>query len=49
MKETDLHKYQLACAEHIITHPFCGVFLDMGLGKTVSTLTAVNYLMTTAK
>ena len=45
MKETDLHKYQLACAEHIITHPFCGVFLDMGLGKTVSTLTAVNYLM----
>lgn len=45
MKEKDLHKYQLACVEHIITHRFCGVFLDMGLGKTVSTLTAVNYLM----
>lgn len=45
MKETDLHKYQKACVEHIITHPFCGVFLDMGLGKTVSTLTAINYLM----
>lgn len=45
MKETDLHRYQKACVEHIITHPFCGVFLDMGLGKTVSTLTAINYLM----
>lgn len=45
MKETDLHKYQKACVEHIITHPFCGVFLDMGLGKTVSTLTAINYLI----
>lgn len=45
MKETDLHKYQKACVEHIITHPFCGVFLDMGLGKTVSTLTAINHLM----
>lgn len=45
MKETDLHNYQKACVEHIITHPFCGVFLDMGLGKTVSTLTAINYLM----
>lgn len=45
MKETDLHNYQKACVEHIITHPYCGVFLDMGLGKTVSTLTAINYLM----
>ena len=30
--------------EHIITHPFCGVFLDMGLGKTISTLTAIEEL-----
>lgn len=45
MNECDLHKYQRACVEHIINNPFCGVFLDMGLGKTVSTLTAVNYLM----
>ena len=45
MKEADLHNYQKACVEHIITHPYCGVFLDMGLGKTVSTLTAINYLM----
>lgn len=45
MKETDLHNYQKACVEHIVTNNFCGVFLDMGLGKTVSTLTAINYLM----
>ena len=30
--------------QHIIDHPFCGVFLDMGLGKTISTLTAINEL-----
>lgn len=45
LAESNLHNYQKACVEHIITHPFCGVFLDMGLGKTVSTLTAINYLM----
>lgn len=45
LTENNLHTYQKACVEHIITHPFCGLFLDMGLGKTVSTLTAVNYLM----
>lgn len=45
LTEANLHTYQKACVEHIITHPFCGVFLDMGLGKTVSTLTAVNALM----
>lgn len=45
MKEADLHNYQKACVEHIISNKFCGVFLDMGLGKTVSTLTAINYLM----
>ena len=45
LTESNLHNYQKACVEHIITHPFCGVFLDMGLGKTVSTLTAINYLI----
>ena len=45
LTENNLHKYQKACVEHIITHPFCGVFVDMGLGKTISTLTAINYLM----
>lgn len=45
LTENNLHNYQRACVEHIITHPFCGVFVDMGLGKTISTLTAINYLM----
>lgn len=41
----NLHNYQKATVEHIINNRFCGVFLDMGLGKTVSTLTAINDLM----
>lgn len=45
MNESNLHGYQRAAVEHIITHPYSGLFLDMGLGKTVSTLTAVNRLM----
>ena len=44
MDRSDLHKYQKVCVEHIISHPFCGVFLDMGLGKTISTLTAIEEL-----
>jgi len=45
LKETDLHEYQKKAVEHIITHRYCGLFLEMGLGKTVSTLTAVEKLM----
>jgi len=45
LKETDLHEYQRKAVEHIITHKYCGLFLEMGLGKTVSTLTAVEKLM----
>lgn len=45
LKETDLHEYQKKAAEHIIAHKYCGLFLEMGLGKTVSTLTAVEKLM----
>jgi len=39
------HAYQQHASEHIINNPYCGLFLDMGLGKTVSTLTAVDQLM----
>ena len=45
LKETDLHEYQKKAVEHIIEHPYCGLFLDLGMGKTVSTLTAVEKLM----
>jgi len=45
MNRDNLHEYQEASVEHIIEKPHCGLFLDMGLGKTVSTLTAVNTLI----
>lgn len=45
MDERNLHGYQKAAVRHIIEHPAAGLFLEMGLGKTVSTLTAVNILM----
>lgn len=45
MNEKDLHDYQLAAIQHIVRHPKCALFLEMGLGKTVSTLTAIKHLM----
>lgn len=38
------HPYQKYCIQRIIADPAIGLFLDMGLGKTVITLTAVNEL-----
>lgn len=35
------HSYQQYCEDKIIELPYIGLFLDMGLGKTVITLTAV--------
>lgn len=45
MNETNLHGYQRAAVEHIIKNPYSALLLDMGLGKTVSTLTAINRLI----
>ncbi len=39
------HDYQRAAMKWIVDKPKCGLFLDMGLGKTVTTLTALDYLM----
>lgn len=41
LNRSNLHDYQQHCVKHIIENEFCGLFLDMGLGKTVSTLTAI--------
>lgn len=38
---SNLHNYQKICVQHIIEHPYCGLFIDMGLGKTATTLTAI--------
>lgn len=39
------HDYQKYVIEYIETHPISAVFLDMGLGKTSITLTAINNLL----
>ncbi len=39
------HKYQKYCIDRIIADDSIGLFLDMGLGKTIITLTAINELM----
>lgn len=39
------HDYQNYCTEYIKTHPIAALFLDMGLGKTVITLSAIKDLM----
>lgn len=41
----NLHSYQQFGVKHIIEKPFSGLFLDMGLGKTVTTLTAIRELI----
>ena len=38
------HSYQRYCINRVLTSQALGLFLDMGLGKTVITLTAVNDL-----
>lgn len=45
LNKSNLHNYQKATVDFIIEHRFCGVFLDLGLGKTISTLTAIDELM----
>jgi SNF2 family DNA or RNA helicase len=39
------YPYQDFATEHVITNPASGLLLEMGLGKTVSTLTAIDKLM----
>ncbi len=41
---TDLHNYQERAIKFIKSTERCALFLDMGLGKTVSTLTAISDL-----
>ena len=39
------HEYQKYAEKFIVEHPACGLMLDMGLGKTAITLTAIDELM----
>ena len=40
-----LHNFQVVAKDFIIGHPYAAVILDMGMGKTATTLSAVNELM----
>ena len=39
------HEYQQYCIDYVKTHPVSALFLTMGLGKTIITLTAVRDMM----
>lgn len=45
LSEKDLHGYQKTGVDHILGNSHCALFLEMGLGKTVTTLTSINHLM----
>jgi SNF2 family DNA or RNA helicase len=45
LSRNDLHPYQRQAVQFIKDTPSCALWLDMGLGKTVSTLTAVKDLL----
>ncbi|MED5913589.1 DEAD/DEAH box helicase [Streptococcus anginosus] len=40
-----LHNYQVVAKDFIIRTPYAAVILDMGMGKTATTLSAINELM----
>ena len=44
LNRSDLHIYQNRAIEFIKSEKRCGLFLDMGLGKTTTTLTAISDL-----
>lgn len=44
LKKEQLHEYQVKAVDMIVNNFNCGLFLDCGLGKTVSTLTAIQEL-----
>ena len=45
LKKDNLHEYQNYGVDFIVKNPISALFLDCGLGKTVTTLTAIDELM----
>ena len=45
LTKQNMHGYQFTGVDHIFKHKACALFLEMGLGKTVTTLTAINTLI----
>ena len=42
--EFKAHRYQERAIDFVVEHPYCALFMDMGLGKSVITLTALRSL-----
>lgn len=49
MKNFLPYPYQKRAILHTFNNPFCGLFLDMGLGKTIITLSAIVHLLVSFK
>ena len=47
MNRSDLHPYQEKAIAFVEAHPKCALFLDLGLGKSVVALTAIQTLLDT--
>lgn len=45
LTQNDLHNYQQHGVEHIVDNPASALFIDLGMGKTVTTLTAISELI----
>ena len=45
MKRQDLHEYQTYCVRFLMEHPEAMLILEMGLGKSAVSLTAILDLM----
>ena len=45
MNLKNLHPYQNRAIEHIFEHSHSALLMDMGLGKTICTLTVINRLI----
>lgn len=44
LKPENLRAYQWRALKFVINNPYCALFVDMGLGKTISTLSAIKNL-----
>lgn len=39
------HQYQDHAYQHLVDHPYAGLFMEMGLGKSIITLSFINWLL----
>lgn len=47
--KVQLHAYQLRGVEHVVRHQRCALFWEMGVGKTLTVLTAIEQLLDTVE